>query len=112
MSTPEQLVKNAILDWLSWRRECVYWVNDSVGIWDKEKNCYRKRNTRHARLGVSDIILCWLGEFVAIEVKSKTGRPTPDQLKFQSDIHSVNGKAFFARSVDDVISQFKEWRFI
>jgi penicillin-binding protein-related factor A (putative recombinase) len=54
--------------------------------------------------GVSDIIGCWNGRFLAIEVKTPAGRVTDDQRKFLGRIRNHGGIAFVvARSVDDVI---------
>lgn len=41
--------------------------------------------------GVSDIILCINGKFVAIELKHKGNKPTPMQVDFIKDIRSSGG---------------------
>jgi hypothetical protein len=53
--------------------------------------------------GVSDIIGCWNGRFLAIEVKTPGGRVSPDQEKFLEAVRRHGGIAFVARSIDDVI---------
>lgn len=100
----EQEIKNSILQWLSWQRECVAWVNDSVGIFDPTKKVFRKRKSKYARKGVSDIVACWRGFILCIEVKRpKTGKLTPEQVQFIQDITRIGGMAMVARSLDDVI---------
>lgn len=42
-----------------------------------------------------------LAVFAAIEVKSATGRPTPDQLAFIETVQGMGGLSGIARSVDD-----------
>ena len=42
------------------------------------------------------------GRFLAIEVKSATGKPTPEQTAFLAAVVRAGGIAFVARSVDDV----------
>src|SRR3990167_4260635 len=42
------------------------------------------------------------GVFLAIEVKSATGRVMPAQGRFLDQVNAAGGKAFMARSVDDV----------
>ena len=67
------------------------------------------RNARplHAGLcvGSSDLIgyrqVGGLAQFVALEVKSATGRPTPEQTRFLDHISSAGGCAAVVRSVDD-----------
>lgn len=43
------------------------------------------------------------GRFIAIEVKTKTGRPTKEQLVFIDAIKSAGGIAGVARCVDDAL---------
>ena len=45
----------------------------------------------------------WLLRFLAIEVKTKTGKVSPDQVKFLNRVNESGGLGFVARSVDDVI---------
>ena len=67
------------------------------------------RNARplHAGLcvGSSDLIgyrrVGDLAQFVALEVKSATGRPTPEQTRFLDHISSAGGCAAVVRSIAD-----------
>ena len=43
-----------------------------------------------------------LGRFFAIEVKSATGKPTPEQTAFLQAVVKAGGLAFVARSIADV----------
>lgn len=43
-----------------------------------------------------------IGQFVAIEVKTPTGKPTKDQLNFNKQISDKGGIALIARDVDDI----------
>ena len=43
-----------------------------------------------------------IGKFIAIEVKTPTGRPTKDQLNFSQIINDKGGIALIARSVEDI----------
>lgn len=64
----------------------------------------------HAGLcvGSSDLIgyrqFQGVAQFVALEVKSATGRPTAEQTRFLSHITSAGGCAAVVRSVDDAYS--------
>lgn len=51
--------------------------------------------------GMSDIIGWVGGQFVAIEAKSKFGRPTPEQKAFIELVKRSGGRAGIARSVED-----------
>lgn len=52
--------------------------------------------------GVPDILACVNGKFVAIEVKTPTGRVSPLQEYQINRINNSGGLAAVARSVDDV----------
>jgi len=105
----EKQIENNILMFL---REIgiIAWKNQTVGIYDAKAKAYRKSNNVFHRKGVSDILgILPDGRFLAIEVKSKVGRPSPEQLKFISDIQSKNGIAFISRSVEQTFDQLRHW---
>ena len=53
--------------------------------------------------GVSDLLVCLHGRFVAIEVKRPKGsKILPDQLAFLDSIRQAGGIAFIAKSIEDV----------
>ena len=70
----------------------------------------RQGRPLHAGLcvGSSDLIgyrvVDRVAQFVALEVKSATGRPTAQQVQFLDHINAVGGLAGIARSVDDAAS--------
>jgi hypothetical protein len=49
-----------------------------------------------------------LAQFVALEVKSATGRPTPEQTRFLDHISSAGGCAAVIRSVEDAHSVLRQ----
>ena len=53
--------------------------------------------------GVADILGCYQGRFLAIEVKSPGRQPTPDQAWFLGEVARANGIAFVAHSVEEVV---------
>jgi len=71
-------------------------------------HCFKVAQGAYSTAGISDIICCCDGKFVAIEVKNEKGRPTTLQTKFIETIIKCNGIAFIARSVDDVKNILKE----
>lgn len=112
MPTPENLVKNAIFLYLQTIKAVVplFWQNASVGIYDPGKGCFRRPVSKFQISGVSDILgILADGRFIAIEVKSKKGRLSIDQNIFLEEIKRNGGVAFMARSVDDVIDNFKKF---
>lgn len=104
---PESIIKRAICEYLSYKKGCLFWVNSTVGIFDREKGIYRKNRSQFQRNGVADILGVYKGKPLAIEVKSLKGIVSQDQESFLNDFAKAGGIALVARSVDDVIQAFK-----
>lgn len=62
----------------------------------------------YATAGVSDILACIKGKFVAIEVKKPGGKPSALQLSFINAINSLGGIAFWTDNLEDVKDKLKE----
>ena len=56
----------------------------------------------YSEKGVPDILACYGGYFVAIEVKIPGEKPTKIQQRFLGTIHKAGGQAICATSVSDV----------
>lgn len=54
--------------------------------------------------GMPDIIICYKGRFIGLEVKNKTGTHKPAQQDFKADIKSSSGIYEVVRSVGEVIN--------
>lgn len=78
-----------------------------MGIYDPTKKLFRRPASKFHINGVSDILgMFHGGRWLAIEVKSRKGRLSPEQSLFIDEINAGGGMAFVARSVQDVIDQF------
>lgn len=62
----------------------------------------------YAKAGVSDILACIKGRFVAIEVKRPCNKPSAVQLQFIAAVNSIGGLAFWADNLQDVKDKLKE----
>jgi len=60
--------------------------------------------------GVSDILGCYQGKLLAIEVKRPGKNPTPDQQRFLDRVKIEGGISFVARSITDVIDNLKRFK--
>jgi hypothetical protein len=99
---PEKAIENQILH-LLFRRGIFAWKNQSVGIYDPIKKIYRKSNNPFHIKGVSDVLgILPDGRLLAIEVKTETGRVSPEQKEFIARINECGGMAFVARCLADV----------
>jgi hypothetical protein len=107
--TPETLLKRTICSWLRLKRpDIFFWVSDRVGIYDPVKKTFRRNADPYRIKGVSDILgILPNGLFLAIEVKTKTGRVSIEQKAFLSQIEASQGIAFVARSIEDVEMKLK-----
>jgi penicillin-binding protein-related factor A (putative recombinase) len=104
--TPERQIQNLICSWLKAKR-ALFFVHDSVGIFDPVRKCYRTNRNPYRIKGVADIIGIWQGKPLAIEVKSKAGRVSPEQRRFLAEWNAAGGIGFVARSLADVEAALK-----
>lgn len=97
----ETEIQTMILDFLNKKGIFCFRVN-TTGIYDPTTQTYR-RPGKFSLKGTSDILgILPDGRFLAIEVKTKSGKVSLEQSAFIDKINIKNGKAFVARSVQDV----------
>ena len=81
---------------LSDERDLVLWRNNT-GVAE-----HRGARVRYGlATGSADLIGCLAGRFVALEVKTSTGRATPEQRLWLDLVRRHGGFAAIVRSVDD-----------
>lgn len=85
--TPEAILTRAIRQLLS-----------SVGIFH-----YKAWGGPMSAPGVPDLIGCYKGRMIGIEIKSQRGVVSDKQQDFLDKINRAGGVAFVARTIDDVI---------
>jgi len=77
-------------------------VIKTTGAYSSQLGRYLKDFSKWHGRGVSDIICCWKGRFLAIELKIKPNGPTHEQREFLADCRKAGGIAFVAYSLEDV----------
>jgi hypothetical protein len=85
--TPEAILTHSIRDLLR-----------AVGIFH-----YKAWGGPMSAPGIPDIIGCFKGRMIGIEIKSQKGVVSEYQKAFIDNINRAGGLAFVARSLDDVI---------
>ncbi len=100
-NTNTNLLTQQILNFLFSRRAFA-WRNNTAGIFDPVRRIYRTSPKR----GVSDILACYKGHFLAIEVKSPADRLSEDQESFLSNVASAGGHSFVVRDLDTFVEEF------
>jgi len=84
----EKLIQGDIMRYLKTVRPSGYFFKVPAGPW--------------SMAGIADIVGCYKGKFVAIEVKSKAGKMSRVQTHFKRCIELAGGLFLVARSVNDV----------
>lgn len=96
----EKTIENEIL-WYLKSSGIFAWKVKSVGTFDPKIGKFRKSANNYMK-GVADIIGIYKGKPLAIEVKSSTGKLSPDQKIFLLKHHQEGGITIVARSIQDV----------
>jgi hypothetical protein len=96
----ESMIQKAIMDYLEMisKQIPLYFFRAGSGA----VQTMHGRFFKTGRPGVPDIILCWAGKFVGLEVKAESGRQSQAQKKAEQDIAQANGQYYIVRSVSDV----------
>ena len=99
MSAASELT-NQVIDFI-YRQGGYAWRASSVGVFDSRRAIFRAS----AKKGVSDILACFKGQLIAVEVKIGRDRLSPEQEGFLENISAVGGNTFVAGSFDG----FRAW---
>lgn len=91
---------NQIIDHI-YRAGGYAWRSSSVGVFDTSQQRFRAA----AKKGVADVLACYQGLLVAVEVKIGKDRISPEQEGFLANIIAAGGYAFIAKNLED----FREW---
>ena len=90
-------IQAAILDYLRLKGR-FFWRNNS-GAFKTERGGFYRIGTP----GAPDIIGCFHGTFVGLEVKTATGKLSDDQKAFAAVVRANGGQYHVVRSIEDVI---------
>lgn len=66
------------------------------------EDCEVVREANPTKLGISDLLICYKGRFIACELKTETGKPSFHQLCFIERIKKCGGIAGVCRSLADI----------
>lgn len=99
LSMAEKAIQSAILIAVSSLPDILVWRNNTGstkipnGQWIK-----------FGLVGSPDILGCYRGRFIGIEVKTPTGKQSDAQRNFQRALEKAGGVYVLARSVDDALN--------
>lgn len=77
------------------------WRASSTGIYDQKRKIYRTA----PKTGVADVLACFQGILIAVEVKIGTDRLSPEQKGFLLSVQYAGGYAFAAKTYEDFLQQ-------
>jgi len=103
---PEHNLQTSILQLIRLRGGVATRVNSGSAIY--KDNSGRMNVIRGAERGTSDILACYRGRYLAIEVKFGRGKPSPAQLEFGRVVVDAGGVFLVAYDLDEVIRLLDE----
>jgi hypothetical protein len=106
---PELALHRAVIDFLRW---CI--PAPPEGPWWSHPHNEGRRSKADAGLakamgqqaGTPDLVFCWRGHFLSIELKAPDGRLSPAQEYAHVCIRAAGGTVAVCRSLDDVVAVF------
>jgi hypothetical protein len=109
---PESIIQANVYAYLEKCDEYFGFAVYNGGTYDPRIRCYRANKGPGKRKGVFDLCGMWRGQFLAIEIKTRTGKLSPDQKQFQQDVIAAGGMAIVVRSVAEVIDYVRALRIV
>lgn len=79
-------------------------IENKIKSYLKNKGAYyvKYHGNQFSQVGVADILACYKGRFIAIEVKNEKGKTSPLQDVNQKLVRDAGGISIVARSVEEV----------
>lgn len=97
----EKEVQSAILDYLSWKKDLMYWRQNTNPTYNQKAQRYQAM-PKHSLKGVPDIIVIKNGKFIGLECKRKGEKPSEFQISFMKKCILNGGEYHIVTSIDDV----------
>lgn len=98
----EKHIENDILIWLNAQPGCFAFKVQTAGWYDQRLGRIRKNLSKFIIPGTSDILCCYQGMFISMEVKSEKGVQSDHQIHFEKLVKTKGkGPYFVVRSIED-----------
>lgn len=105
MKHPEHDIQVGIVNYLRLKKIFCFAVPNG-GLRNLKTAAFLKKEG--ATAGVSDLIILRKGECIFVEIKTKTGRQSPEQKVFQAAVELLGFKYLIFRNLDDAINFVKK----
>lgn len=109
---PESVIQSHVYQYLCACKEFFGFGVANGGVYDPKIKAFRAQRGVGRRKGISDLIGCWNGQLFCIEIKTKTGRLSPDQKRFMEDVTRAGGLYAMVRSVEEIVDWVRAMRFV
>lgn len=104
----ETQIQKSILDWLAWNG-IFAWRNQRIPTPIRRgRQIVGLRRADPATVGMPDILCCYKGRLIGLEVKTDKGKQEEAQKEWQDKLERAGGLYYIVRSVDDVEKLFKK----
>lgn len=100
----EKQIENQALGWLKSKMIFAFKVK-SMGTFDPVTKRFRAPSPWYKK-GCPDILCCYRGKFVGLEIKTKKGRLSEYQKAFHMELVESGGYAFVVRDIDELPAIF------
>jgi len=106
----EKEIQKTILDYLMYLENAgdVYYFRNNSFAGKFERVDGSQGFIKNNKKGMPDIIVCYKGYFIGLEVKTAKGEQSIWQVMSEAAIKSAGGQYFIVRSLDDVQNIFIE----
>jgi len=106
MKVLEKDIKKAIVEFLEYHPQCEVFPTLTGGMYNPKTGAYRPTMTK---AGTPDLLCCFKGKFLAIEIKRPKGKLTTPQQQALQKIENAGGLALVARSIEDVKNYLRDF---
>jgi len=96
----ETEIEKDIIEYLESITHCMAYKTSTKG---RKIGKQRVKATKKEKPGKSDIVCCYDGLYIAIEVKSKDGTQQKNQEDFEKEVTAAGGEYWLVRSLEEVI---------
>lgn len=100
----EKEIQKLIIDWLNYRKDIYFIRNNSFAGYFKRKNGTQGW-LRQNKPGSPDLILCYKGQWIGIEIKTRLGKQSQLQINAMNDILRCKGKYYVIHSLEELIKK-------
>ena len=107
MKIKESDIQKSVIEWLSWHKDIYFTRNNSfAGSFTRRDGS--KGWIKNCKAGSPDIIVCYKGKYIGLEIKCIGGKQSELQKQAECDIIRSGGRYYIIRDLKDIEKLFKQ----